>query len=243
MEKDWLERTRLLVKEEGIARLRVANVLVVGLGGVGSFAAEFLVRAGVSRLTIVDGDTVDMTNINRQLLALRSTVGKAKAEVMAARLLDINPELELRVINEFLTPERAEELVDPVYDYVVDCIDSISPKLSLMRAAKGKKVKLISCMGAGGALDPSQVKVADIRKTRNCPLAKTIRKRLKKERIHSGIKAVYSEEIVSKDTMERTDGSNYKKSYYGTISYMPAIFGLQAAATVVNFLLKKGTSS
>ena len=234
----WLERTELLVKPEGLAKLQKAHVLIVGLGGVGSYAAEFVARAGVGSLTIVDADTVSLTNINRQLPALHSTIGQEKTAVMAARLRDINPDLNLTVLAEFLSPERAWELITPAYDYVIDCIDSLTPKLKLILAAKRKKVKLVSCMGAGGALDPSQIKAADLMKTYNCPLAKSIRKRLKNERIHSGIKAVFSAEIVSKETMQRTEGLDYKKSFYGTISFMPAAFGLHAAATVINYLLK-----
>ncbi|MFJ1434520.1 ThiF family adenylyltransferase [Capnocytophaga canimorsus] len=235
--KNWLERTELLVKSEGIEKLKSANILIVGLGGVGSFAAEFIARSGVGKMTIVDGDSFDVTNINRQLPALHSTLGKSKAKVLANRLLDINPELKLTVLHEFLSPERAFELVSSEFDYVLDCIDSITPKLNLIKAAKTKKIKLISSMGAGGVLDPSKVMVTDIRKTRDCPLAKNIRKRLKKEGIHSGFKAVFSTEVAPKDTMQHTDGTNFKKSFYGTISYMPATFGLHAAATVIQYLL------
>ncbi len=237
--KNWLERTELLIKPSGIEKLKSANILVVGLGGVGSFAAEFIARSGVGKMTIVDGDVFDITNLNRQLPALQSTIGKSKAEVLAARLKDINPQLELTVLTEFLSPERAFELVTPEFDYVLDCIDSITPKLNLILSARKKKVKLISSMGAGGVLDPSKVKVADISKTRDCPLARNIRKRLKKEGFHSGFKAVFSTEVAPKDTMQQTDGSNFKKSFYGTISYMPAAFGLHAAATVVNYLIEK----
>ena len=237
--KNWLERTELLVKTEGIQKLKSANILIVGLGGVGSFAAEFIARSGVGKMTIVDGDTFDVTNINRQLPALQSTIGKSKAETLATRLLDINPELNLSVLTEFLSPERAFELVSPTFDYVLDCIDSITPKLNLIIAARRKKVKLISSMGAGGVLDPSKVKVSDIKNTRDCPLARNIRKRLKKEGITSGFKAVFSTEVAPKDTMQETDGTNYKKSFYGTISYMPAAFGLHAAATVINYLIKE----
>lgn len=240
--KNWLERTTLLVKPEGIKKLKTAKVMIVGLGGVGSFAAEFIARSGVGKMTIVDGDVFDITNINRQLPAVHSTVGKSKAETLALRLLDINPELELTVIDEFLSPQRAYEMVSPEFDYVMDCIDSITPKLNLIIASRRKKVKVISCMGAGGILDPSKVKVADIKKTRDCPLAKNIRKRLRKEGIHTGFKAVFSTEIAPKETMQKTDGTNFKKSYYGTISFMPAAFGLHATATVINYLLKKETT-
>ena len=240
MQKEWLERTELLIKEEGIKRLQSANILIVGLGGVGSFAAEFLVRSGIGNLTIVDGDTVDITNINRQLPALSSTIGKNKTDVVAERILDINPEINLKKINEFLEPERMEELLtQEKFDYVLDCIDSLSPKLALIITCKRKKIKLVSAMGAGGKTDPSKVMVRDISKTNNCFLAKQIRKKLKKEQILKGFRCVFSTEIQDENSLKMTDGSNYKKSFYGTISYMPAIFGLYAAAEVIRFLLKK----
>ena len=240
MQSEWLQRTELLVKEEGIERLQNANILIVGLGGVGSFAAEFLVRSGIGNLTIVDGDIVDITNINRQLPALNSTIGKNKTDVVAERILDINPEINLKKINEFLEPERMEEiLTQEKFDYVLDCIDSLSPKLALIISCKRKKIKLVSAMGAGGKTDPSKVMVRDISKTNNCFLAKQIRKKLKKEQIHKGFRCVFSTEIQDENSLKMTDGSNYKKSFYGTISYMPAIFGLYAAAEVIRFLLKK----
>ena len=240
MQSEWLQRTELLVKEEGIERLQSANILIVGLGGVGSFAAEFLVRSGIGNLTIVDGDTVDITNINRQLPALNSTIGKNKTDVVAERILDINPEINLKKINEFLEPDRMEELLtQEKFDYVLDCIDSLSPKLALIITCKRKKIKLVSAMGAGGKTDPSKVMVRDISKTNNCFLAKQIRKKLKKEQIHKGFRCVFSTEIQDENSLKMTDGSNYKKSFYGTISYMPAIFGLYAAAEVIRFLLKK----
>ena len=240
MQSEWLQRTELLIKEEGIERLQSANILIVGLGGVGSFAAEFLVRSGIGNLTIVDGDTVDITNINRQLPALNSTIGKNKTDVVAERILDINPKLSLKKINEFLEPERMEKiLTQEKFDYVLDCIDSLSPKLALIITCKRKKIKLVSVMGAGGKTDPSKVMVRDISKTNNCFLAKQIRKKLKKEQIHKGFRCVFSTEIQDENSLKMTDGSNYKKSFYGTISYMPAIFGLYAAAEVIRFLLKK----
>ncbi len=240
MNKDWLERAELLVTEEGLHKLSSANLLVVGLGGVGSFAAEFLARAGVGKMTIVDGDTVDLTNINRQLPALRSTVGQAKVEVVAARLLDINPELQLIKKNQFLDPEdMAAILAGEKFDYVLDCIDSVSPKINLIRSARRQKTKIVSCMGAGGKLDPAKVLVRDISKTNNCHLARQVRKRLKKDNINKGVRCVFSSEIQDEASLKLTDGSNYKRSFYGTISYIPALFGLYAAAEVINYLLKK----
>lgn len=236
---DWLQRSELLIKAEGLEQLKNANILVVGLGGVGSFAAEFLARAGVGKLTLVDGDTVDITNVNRQLPALHSTVGKNKVEVVSARLMDINPEINLLPINEFLSPERMEEILENnPYDYVLDCIDSVTPKLALIMACRKRKIKIVSSMGAGGKTNPSKVLVRDISKTNNCFLAKHIRKRLKKEGITKGIRCVFSTEIQLEDSLKLTDGANYKKSYYGTISFMPALFGLYAAAEAINYLLK-----
>ncbi|MDV3756701.1 tRNA threonylcarbamoyladenosine dehydratase [Elizabethkingia anophelis] len=235
----WLERTELLIKEASIEKLKKSSILIVGMGGVGSFAAEFIARSGVGNLTIVDGDIIDITNINRQLPALHSTVGDDKVELMARRILDINPELNLTRINEFLNPERMEEVIQTGnFDYILDCIDSVSPKLALIKAARKNKIKIISCMGAGGKLDPSKVMVRDISKTRNCYLAKQVRKRLKKEGINKGFRCVFSTEIQREDSLKMTDGSNYKKSFYGTISYMPAIFGLYAASEVIRYLIQ-----
>lgn len=235
----WQERAELLFKTEGLQKLKNANVLIVGMGGVGSFAAEFVARAGVGKMTIVDGDVVDITNINRQLPALHSTVGMPKVQLMGARLFDINPELDLTIIQEFLSPERANEVVTTDFDYVMDCIDSITPKLNLILAAKRKKIKIISNMGAGGKFQASKVMVKDISKTDYCPLAKQVRKRLKIEGISSGVKVVYSHERPDYSSVKMTDGSNFKKSFYGTNSWMPALFGLHAAEKVITDLLKK----
>lgn len=237
----WLERSELLVKKEGLERLKAANVLVVGLGGVGSFAAEFLVRAGIGKMTIIDGDTLDITNINRQLPALHTTIGEPKAQVVGGRLLEINPELHLTVIEDFLQPEMMPELLaNHAYDYVLDCIDSLSPKLSLIVAAKRQKVRIISAMGAGGKMDPSKILVRDISKTKNCYLAKQVRKRLRSDyHIHKGVKCVFSTELQDECSLKMTDGTLFKKSFYGTISYIPAAFGLYAAAEVIQFIIKK----
>ena len=234
---EWTERAELLFKKEGLNKLQNANILVVGLGGVGSFAAEFLVRAGIGKMTIVDGDVVDITNINRQLPALHSTVGQPKITVVGDRLMDINPELKLTRVQEFLSPERAFEIVSEEFDYVLDCIDSVTPKLNLIIAAKRKRVKIISSMGAGGKMEAAKVKVSCITQATNCMLAKTIRKRLKAVKIDK-LKVVSSSEIQDETSLKMTDGSNYKKSFYGTNSYMPGLFGLHAAETVIRFLLK-----
>lgn len=235
----WQERAELLFKEKGIETLKNSNILIVGLGGVGSFAAEFLARAGVGNMTIVDGDIVDITNINRQLPALHSTVGLPKIKVVGDRLMDINPELNLIRIEEFISPERAFEIVTTDFDYVLDCIDSVTPKLNLIIAAKQKRVKVISNMGAGGKMLVNKVLVKDISKTDVCPLAKVIRKRLRKEGIKSGVKAVFTLEKPDETSLKMTDGKNYKKSFFGTNSWMPALFGLHTAETVIKHLLKK----
>ena len=236
---EWTERSALLFKKEGLEKLKKANVLIVGVGGVGSFAAEFIARAGIGNITIVDGDIVDITNINRQLPALHSTVGLSKIDVVGNRLLDINPELHLNKIQEFLSPERAFEIVSENFDYVLDCIDSITPKLNLIIAAKRKRVKIISSMGAGGKMEASKVQVSDISKTHNCFLAKAIKKRLKEVKIDKGVKVVFSSEIQDDKSLKITDGKNFKKSFYGTNSYMPGLFGLYAAETVIRYLLKQ----
>ena len=234
---EWTERAELLFKAEGLQKLQNANVLVVGLGGVGSFAAEFLARVGVGNLTIVDGDVEDITNINRQLPALHSTVGQPKVTVVGDRLMDINPALNLTRVQEFLSPERALEIVSTDYDYVLDCIDSVTPKLNLILSAKRNRVKIISSMGAGGKMLASKVKVTDISKTMNCYFSKTIRRRLKELKINK-LKVVFSSEIQDPNSLRMTDGSNFKKSFYGTNSYMPGLFGLHAAETVIRHLLK-----
>lgn len=237
MDKYWLERTELLIKNEGLEKLRAAKVLVVGLGGVGSFAAEFLARAGIGSMVIADGDVVDITNINRQLPALHSTVGQHKVELVGSRLMDINPQLKLTKIKEFLEPARMEELIkSEKFDYVLDCIDSLTPKLALMITCRRNRVKLVSSMGAGGKTDPSKVMVRDLHKTRDCLLARQVRKRLKKEKINKGFRCVFSTEVQDENSLKMTDGANFKRSFYGTISFIPALFGLYAAAEVINHL-------
>ena len=236
----WLDRTKLLLKEDKLNKLQQANVLVVGLGGVGAYACEFLVRSGIGKLTIIDGDTVDVTNINRQLPALQSTLNKLKTEVVAERLLDINPDLDLNVISEFIEPDRFTEIItNKHFDYVIDAIDSVSPKIYLILAAKRARIKIISAMGAGGKIDPSKVKVSDISKTRDDFLARVIRKRLKKHGIQKGVKCVFSTEIQDENALQMTDNTGFKKSHYGTISYMPALFGLYAAAEVIKYLTER----
>ncbi len=233
----WLDRTRLLMDDDKLNRLLQANVLLVGLGGVGSYAAESLVRSGLGNLTIVDGDRVDLTNINRQLPALQSTIGILKTEVMAKRLYDINPNLNLHIISDFIEPDAFDELVlMQKYDYIIDAIDSVSPKIYLILAAKRSKIKIISAMGAGGKMDPAKIKVSDISKTRDDYLARVIRKRLRKKGIQKGVKCVFSTELQDENALQMTDNTGFKKSHYGTVSYMPALFGLFASAEVIRYL-------
>jgi tRNA threonylcarbamoyladenosine dehydratase len=236
----WLSRTSLLVSDEGVQKLNRAHVLVVGLGGVGSYAAEFIARAGIGEMTIVDGDVVDPTNRNRQLPALITTQGLSKADLMAERLLAINPDLILHVIKVFLTPDKAEEICHAAdYDYVMDCIDSITPKLYLITTAKRRGLKIVSSMGAGGKVDPTRIKVADLRDTNTCHFALCVRKRLKKKGITRNLTTVFSDEPAPKEALIHTDGSNFKRSAYGTISYLPAAFGGVCASVVIRDLLGK----
>lgn len=234
----WQSRTTLLIGEEKLHRLQQSTMLVVGLGGVGSFAAEFLVRAGVGKLCIVDGDVVDPSNRNRQLPALYSTQGKAKALVMKDRLLDINPNLKLEVVQAFLIPETFDELLQQSFDFVLDCIDSVTPKLSLIEKTLQRKYPLVSSMGAGGKMDPTLIKVADISMTYNCPFAQQVRKRLKKQNIYSGFETVFSPEVPDPTSLLLTDGSNFKKSAYGTISYIPAAFGGVCASVAIRSIIQ-----
>ncbi|PZF71457.1 tRNA threonylcarbamoyladenosine dehydratase [Taibaiella soli] len=235
----WLSRTELLIGREKLERLMNAHVLVVGMGGVGSFAAEFICRSGIGEMTIIDGDVVDPSNRNRQLPALATTHGQSKAELMAERLLAINPELKLHVIKEFIRPERVEEILDESkFDYVVDAIDSVTPKLNFLKACYSRGVRLVSSMGAGAKLDPTQLQVTDISKTYNCPFAQHIRKKLKEAGIRKGIKVAFSPEEPIKESLMMTDGSNFKKSAYGTISYLPATFGATVASVVIRDLME-----
>ncbi|HPH86191.1 MAG TPA: tRNA threonylcarbamoyladenosine dehydratase [Ferruginibacter sp.] len=233
----WLSRTSLLIGEEKLRRLNEAHVLILGMGGVGSFAAEFICRSGIGHMTIIDGDVVDPTNRNRQLPALAINHGVSKADIMAERLLAINPELSLTVIKEFINPEMVDTLFETKHDYIIDAIDSITPKLTLLRKAYEKKCRVVSSMGAGAKLDPTKLQVTDISKTYNCPFAQQIRKTLKKDGIYKGIKVVFSPEEPIKESLMLTDGRNYKKSAYGTISYLPATFGAVLSSVVIRDLL------
>ncbi len=232
-----MERTSLLLGEEKLERLRRAHVLVVGLGGVGAYAAEMLVRAGVGRMTIADADVVSLSNINRQLVALHSTVGRPKAEVLAERLRDIAPELQLTVVAKYIRDEETDKLLDAApYDYVVDAIDTLSPKLALIAGAMERGFRVVSSMGAGAKTDPTQLEIADIGKTHHCPLAHMLRKRLHKIGIRTGFRAVFSPEPIREGAMIECEEQN-KKSNVGTISYLPALFGIGCASVVIRDLI------
>lgn len=235
----WLSRTELLIGSERIKTLREAHVMVVGMGGVGSFAGEFIARSGVGRMTIIDGDVVEESNRNRQLPALSSTEGLSKAVVMAERFKQINPEIDLEVMESFINPDRVKALLeDNKPDYIIDAIDSITPKVTFLKNAYEYSIPIVSSMGAGGRLDPTALRVVDISKTYNCPFAFQIRKRLRKVGIRKGIKAVFSSELVIEESLMMTDGSNFKKSAYGTISYLPATFGSVTASVAIRDLIR-----
>lgn len=236
MNSTWLSRTALLLEPFQMEALAKAHVLVVGLGGVGSFAAEFLARAGVGALTIVDGDVVEASNRNRQLPALVSSEGQPKAAWMSERLKDINPELQLNAIEGFMTAPFLAEVLNHRFDYVVDAIDTLSPKTDLVKLTLERGYPLISSMGAGGKLDPAFIKIADIGQTYNCFFAQQLRKNLKRSNIRSGFKAVFSSELPDKSKVKEVAGVKYKKSILGTISYIPALFGAYCASVVIRDL-------
>jgi tRNA A37 threonylcarbamoyladenosine dehydratase len=233
---DWLTRTELILDEEKLKKLKNSNVLVVGLGGVGAYAAEMISRAGIGSMTIVDGDHIHPTNRNRQLPALKSTEGLPKAEVMGKRILDINPDINLTIIQEYLKDDRMIEVLDAGFDYIVDAIDTLSPKIFLIYHSMQRKYPVVSSMGAGGKFDPTKVTVSDISETTDCSLARILRKKLHKLGIREGFTAVYSPEQIDKSKVVATNGEHNKASIVGTISYMPAAFGIACSSVVIRDL-------
>jgi len=233
---EWLTRTEMILGSEGLQKLKASNVLIVGLGGVGAYAAEMICRAGVGSMTIVDGDAVHPTNRNRQLAALKSTEGMPKAEVMGQRLKDINPDLSLKIIQEYLKDERMVEVLDAGFDYVVDAIDTLSPKIFLIYHTLQKKMPLVSSMGAGGKYDPTRIAISDISETTDCSLARILRKKLHRLGVREGFTAVFSPEQIDKAKVIPTPGELNKASVVGTISYMPASFGIACASVVIRDL-------
>ena len=238
--EQWQERTSMLLGEKTLARFAASKVMVVGLGGVGAYAAEMLCRAGVGNMVILDSDTVSITNRNRQLIALESTIGKLKTDVVAQRLRDINPAINLTVIPEYIEESNLEEIFRMAgeLDYVVDAIDTLAPKISLIKYCVEHKIPHVSAMGAGAKLDATKIRIADISKSYNCPLAYILRKKLRKEGISKGFKVVFSEELPDRDAIVPMEERN-KKSQVGTISYLPAVFGCVCAQAAIEYLVGK----
>ena len=259
----WQERTALLLGEEALLRLRKAVVVVAGLGGVGAYAAEMVARAGVGRMVLIDSDRVGESNKNRQLLALDSTLGRLKTEVMAERLLDINPELHIVKVPEYLTEDNIPEVFENALremalcgssdpdgaltdepaastglapDFVIDAIDTLAPKIALISHCVHSGIPLVSSMGAGAKLDATKVRLTDLSKSYNCPLAFILRKKLRKIGITKGFPVVFSEELPERDAIVPTEGERNKKSQVGTISYLPAVFGCVCAQAAVRHL-------
>lgn len=222
---------------ERTERLAQSHILVAGLGGVGAYAAELICRAGAGKMTIVDADVVQESNINRQLPALHSTLGRKKAEIVSERLMDINPLLKLEVISGYLRDEYTEQVLDSCrYDFIVDAIDSLSPKVFLIYHAVRKNLPVVSSMGAGAKTDPSLISIADISKSYNCGLARAVRKRLRSKGIHTGVPVVFSSEAADSDAILETEGEEYKRTTTGTVSYIPAMFGCYLASHVIRNL-------
>ena len=259
----WQERTALLLGEEALLRLREAVVVVAGLGGVGAYAAEMVARAGVGRMVLIDSDRVGESNKNRQLLALDSTLGRLKTEVMAERLLDINPELHIVKVPEYLTEDNIPEVFENALremalcgssdpdgaltdepaastglapDFVIDAIDTLAPKIALISHCVHSGIPLVSSMGAGAKLDATKVRLTDLSKSYNCPLAFILRKKLRKIGITKGFPVVFSEELPERDAIVPTEGERNKKSQVGTVSYIPAVFGCVCAQAAVRHL-------
>ena len=238
MSLPWQERTLLLMGEEKLDKLASSVVAVIGLGGVGGYAAEMLARAGVGRMILLDSDSVSVSNKNRQLLALDSNIGRKKAEVMAERLRDINPALEMTLIDEYLTQDNVEALLSPYkLDFLVDAIDTLTPKLSLIHYCVNAGIPLVSSMGAGAKYDATKVRLTDLSNSRNCPLAYIVRKKLRKMGIEKGFPVVFSEELPDNDAIVETKGETNKKSQVGTISYLPAVFGCVCAQAAIAHII------
>ena len=234
----WMSRTQLMLGDNLVEKLMSKNILVVGLGGVGGICAEMIVRAGIGKMTIVDNDTIDASNINRQIPALHSTVSQSKAQVLAARLLDINPLLELTILEVFVENTSMQALIEKEpWDYVVDCIDTLSAKVDLIKGCMDRKLAIVSSMGAGGKVDPSQIRVTDLSKSYECNLARYVRKRLQALGIKKGLKVVFSPEKPDQSKIIESDTVYPKKSIIGTLSYMPAIFGCTVASVVIRDLM------
>lgn len=233
----WKERTELLMGKEAVQKLASSHVLVVGLGGVGGILAEMLARAGIGEMTIIDHDQVQATNLNRQVVAFTSTQGRNKASVMEQRLKDINPEIIVHAHIEFLRDKHVDEILETKYDYVADAIDTLSPKVFLLKKTFEKGYPLVSSMGSGGKLDPTQIQITDISKSYNDRFAHAIRKQLHRLGVYEGFKVVFSPEKVNPQVIVEVEGEQNRRSHVGTISYMPSSFGLAMASVVVRDLI------
>ena len=229
-------RTRLLVGEDGLRRLQSARVAVIGLGGVGGYALEALARAGVGSLFLVDAEVLDITNMNRQILALDDTVGRPKVDVARERVMRINPETQVETSRVFMSPDNVKSLLPEGIGYAVDAIDSVAPKVALLSNLLQRGIPFVSCMGAGSRLAPTGIRVGDISETKGCPLARAVRQQLRKLGIMQGIRCVYSEEMPIHST-EGAPETYQGKRINGTISYVPGIVGLTAAGVIINDIL------
>ena len=236
----WLDRTALLLGKENISKLNQSHILIVGLGGVGAYAAEQLVRSGIGNLTMVDGDTIHITNINRQLPATQENIGKSKLDILKQRFLEINPNLNINSINRYIEDTEMEDLVlSYKFDYVIDAIDTLSPKIHLIKGCIENKIPLVSSMGAGAKIDPSKIMITDISKSYNDRLAFLVRKNLRKHKIYKGFKVVFSSELAKKEAIISVDNEKNKRSTVGTISYLPASFGIFCASHVIRCLTEE----
>jgi len=239
----WLDRTVLLLGKENLTKLSRSHILIIGLGGVGAYAAEQLVRSGIGNLTIVDGDHIHITNINRQLPATQSNIGISKLEILNQRFLDINPEININSINRYIEDSEMEKLIlSNNFDYVIDAIDTLSPKIRLIKSCMENKIPLVSSMGAGAKIDPSKVTISDISKSYNDRLAFVVRKTLRKHKIYKGFKVVFSSELVKKEAVISVDDEKNKRSTVGSISYLPAIFGIFCASHVIRSLCEEANT-
>jgi len=231
------ERTHILIGDEGIEKLKQSHIFLAGMGGVGSFTAEALARMGVGKMTLVDHDVVSGSNLNRQLVALNSTVDTLKAEVMANRIRDINPDCEITLLTEFLTPETIPDILAQGFDVIIDAIDSLSSKSALLETAWRNDMTVFASMGAGGKMDPTQVRTGDLMDTSMCKLAKHLRAQLRKRGVGRGIQTVYSLESPLPPLPPEPVSRGRARAVNGTVSYMPSIFGLTLAGMVVNHIV------
>lgn len=235
MAEPWQQRTALLMGEDALARLASGTVAVVGVGGVGAYAAEMIVRAGIGHIVLLDCDIVSPSDKNRQLLALESNMGRVKVEVMGTRLKDINPALQIDIVADYLTEDNVAQILGGFkIDFLVDAIDTLAPKLALIEYCVKSGIPHVSSMGSGAKFDATKVRLVDLSKSYNCPLAYIVRKKLRKKGIEKGFKVVFSEELPQREAIVEDAGRN-KKSQIGTISYMPAVFGCVCAQAAIDF--------